>query len=78
MQKYGATYVYRLYIAKIWLYLRNVFGKGIFRPCTLSRDIQRQKDPQFHGFSAITLHFGVFLKFKKQEFSNLYMYKQCQ
>ena len=43
MQKYGATYVYRLYIAKIWLYLRNVFGKGIFRPCTLSRDAQRQK-----------------------------------
>lgn len=43
MQKYGATYVYRLYKSKIRLYLLNVFGKEIFRPCTLYRDIQRQK-----------------------------------
>ena len=78
MQKYGVTYVYRLYKSKTRLYLLNVFGKEIFHPCTLSRDTQHQKGPQIHSFSATTLHFGVLLKFKKQEFPNLYMYKQCQ
>jgi len=50
MQRYDVTYVYRSYKSKIRLYLLNVFGKEFFYPCTLSRDTQRQKDPQIHGF----------------------------
>ena len=78
IQKYGVTYMHMLNKSKIRLHLLNVFGKEIFRPCTLSRDTQRQRDPQIHGFSAITLHFGSIGEFKKQEFPNLYIYKQCQ
>jgi len=77
MQKHDVTYMRKLYKSKIQPHLLNFFGKEIFRPCTLYRDTQRQKGPQIHGFSAVTLHFGVFLKFKKQEFLNLYMYKRC-
>ena len=76
MQKYDVTYVYRFYKSKTRPYLLNDFSKEIFRPCTLYRGTQRQKAPQFHCFSAITLHFWGFLKSKKREFPNLYMYKQ--
>ena len=46
MQKHDVTYMYKLYKSKIRLYLLNVFGKEIFRPCTLSRDTPRQKGPK--------------------------------
>lgn len=75
MQKYDVTYVYRLYKSKIRLYLLNVLVKD-FSPMHTVPRYPASKRPQNHGFLAITLHFGVFLKFKRQKLPNLCMYKQ--